>query len=126
MTNEEMEKAIEKGIMTNELAIKLLSETELSCMYEEQTYEALDLAIKALKQELKIGRWEEVQFRTIPYNRISKAKKCSVCGKRKDKYVTWNYCPNCGCRMIEPQKERIRDDKGRSDRKFKTFAKFII
>ena len=50
MTNEEMEKAIEKGIMTNELAIKLLSETELSCMYEEQTYEALDLAIKALEQ----------------------------------------------------------------------------
>ena len=44
----------------------------------------------------RTGRWEEVQFRTIPYNRISKAKKCSVCGKRKDKYVTWNYCPNCG------------------------------
>lgn len=44
----------------------------------------------------KTGRWEDVQFRTIPYNRISKAKKCSVCGKRKDKYVTWNYCPNCG------------------------------
>lgn len=44
----------------------------------------------------KTGHWEEVQFRTIPYNRISKAKKCSVCGKRKDKYVTWNYCPNCG------------------------------
>jgi len=47
----------------------------------------------------KTGHWEEVQFRTIPYNRISKAKKCSVCGKRKDKYVTWNYCPNCGAKM---------------------------
>lgn len=56
--------------------------------------------LKALEQEPKTGQWEEVQFRTIPYNRISKAKKCPVCGKRKDKYVIWNYCPNCGCRMM--------------------------
>lgn len=49
--------------------------------------------------ERKKGKWAEVKFRTIPYNRISKAKKCSVCGKNKDKYVTWNFCPNCGADM---------------------------
>lgn len=47
------------------------------------------------------GRWDEKRFRTIPHNRISKAKKCSECGKRKDKYVTWIYCPNCGAKMEE-------------------------
>ena len=52
------------------------------------------------------GKWEEVRFHTIPYNRIAKAKKCSSCGKRKDKYVVWNYCPNCGARMDEENKER--------------------
>jgi formylmethanofuran dehydrogenase subunit E len=69
--------------------------------FETEFEMTLTLAEKALEQEPKTGRWEEVQFRTIPYNRISKAKKCSVCGKRKDKYVTWNYCPNCGTRMME-------------------------
>ena len=49
--------------------------------------------------ERKKGKWAEVKFRTIPYNRISKAKRCSVCGKNKDKYVTWNFCPNCGADM---------------------------
>ena len=45
------------------------------------------------------GKWEIISFKTIPTNRIAKAKKCSVCGKRKDKYVVWNYCPNCGAKM---------------------------
>lgn len=49
--------------------------------------------------EPRKGKWETVVFRTVPHDRISKAKKCSVCGKRKDKYVKWNYCPNCGARM---------------------------
>lgn len=59
MTDREMEKAIEKGIMTNELAIKLLSEVELVCLYEEETYEALHMAIKALEQT----RWIPVSER---------------------------------------------------------------
>lgn len=54
-------------------------------------------------EPVRHGRWDEVQFRTIPHNRISKAKKCSECGKRKDKYVTWIYCPNCGAKMDEEE-----------------------
>ena len=52
----------------------------------------------------KVGKWIEVRFKTVPTDRIAKAKKCSICGKRKDKYVTWNYCPNCGTKM-EGRKE---------------------
>lgn len=50
-------------------------------------------------EERKEGRWETVNFKTIPTGRISKAKKCSECGKRKDKYVVWNFCPNCGAKI---------------------------
>ena len=53
------------------------------------------------EESVRHGEWEEVRFRTIPYNRIAKAKKCSSCGKRKDKYVVWNYCPSCGAKMDE-------------------------
>lgn len=63
MTNEEMERALEKGEMTTELAIKLLSETGLDCMYEEATYEALDMAIEALKRELKIEKMQVLDMR---------------------------------------------------------------
>ena len=63
MTNEEMEKAIEKGEMTTELAIQLLGETGLDCMYEEETQEALDMAIKALESQ----RWIPVSER-LPEN----------------------------------------------------------
>ena len=44
-------------------------------------------------ETIKEGTWETVSFKTVPTNRISKAKKCSECGKRKDKYVVWNFCP---------------------------------
>lgn len=47
----EKEKALEEGIMTNELDIKLLSDVELDCLYEEQTYKALGMGIKALKEK---------------------------------------------------------------------------
>ena len=63
------------------------------------------VAMKALEDlplaqpERKRGRWVQIQVRTAPHNRISKVLKCSVCGKRKDKYVTWNFCPNCGADM---------------------------
>ena len=30
-----------------------------------------------------------------------KIVECSECGKRT--YGSGNYCPNCGCRMVEPQ-----------------------
>ena len=81
------------------------TDAEIQKMQELEQAEiekAYELGKEAAKVQ-KTGHWEEVQFRTIPYNRISKARKCSVCGKRKDKGVIWNYCPNCGVRMVEPQ-----------------------
>ena len=55
--------------------------------------------LPSAEPERKKGEWIEVQFKTFPYNRIGKARKCSLCGKRKDKYVRWDYCPCCGADM---------------------------
>ena len=49
------------------------------------------------------GEWKAVSCKTIPYDRIANAKKCSNCGKRKDRYVTWNYCPSCGADMRDKE-----------------------
>ena len=57
MTEREFQKQLREYSNTQkmpvELAIKLLSECNLDCMYEEETSVALDMAIKALEQEPK-------------------------------------------------------------------------
>lgn len=52
----------------------------------------------AVEPERKTGKWVDVNTRILP-DKLYKPKKCSNCGKRKEKYVTWNYCPNCGAKM---------------------------
>lgn len=54
---------------------------------------ALLKGIKLLKQEPKTGYW-------IPRNSFLLNYKCSKCGWESEKY---NYCPNCGLKMVEPQ-----------------------
>lgn len=50
----QLKKYHETGEMPVELAVKLLSETGLECMYEDETHTALEMAIKALEQLDKI------------------------------------------------------------------------
>lgn len=58
--------------------------------------------------EQKSGKWirwrEEVQ-RGTHYTENIPHCKCSECGKEYDIFASRfiNYCPNCGCRMVEPQ-----------------------
>lgn len=33
---------------------------------------------------IRRGEWVDVHFRTVPYDRITGAKKCPYCGKKKD------------------------------------------
>ena len=47
---------------------------------------------RAKPQESKTGHWKTRPFSTF----------CSECGFELTINNT-NYCPNCGCRMIEPQ-----------------------
>lgn len=72
---------------------------------KEPILEAYKMAIKALEQEQKTGHWEQYG------NSWEDKFKCSECGKEQPKILCgeriighWSdYCPNCGCRMVEPQ-----------------------
>jgi hypothetical protein len=66
-----------------------------------------DMAIKSLKQEIKMGRWVIVDDE-YGDNSIC---ECSECKDRVWMYKSadqkWNYCPNCGLRMeSEVQNDR--------------------
>ena len=75
----------------------------------DKHHEAFNLAIKALKQELKTGHWitEDMFDGDVAY-------RCSECnelfwiesGTPKDN--GYNFCPKCGKRLVEPQE---RSDK---------------
>lgn len=78
---ERMKRAKESGV----LAYKTIM------YYDGQYVEALDLAIKALEQELKTGHW-------------SNKCVCSVCGNQPWYYGStfrkdYKFCPYCGARM---------------------------
>lgn len=68
--------------------------------------EALDMAIKALEQEPKTGHWIKYSIPRCGEQHY----KCTSCGYYIN-FGQWGelytkefkYCPNCGCRMIEPQ-----------------------
>lgn len=85
MTREEASKIIKDGIEDMSLDFA-----------DEEQYEALNMAIKALEQEPKTGHW-------IPtYGNV----KCSVCGSVKESRrvgKATHYCDFCGARMVEPQ-----------------------
>ena len=68
--------------------------------YKNTVGDALLKAI-ALGEEQKTGYWIDREI----YD--ADRWKCSECG-RTEPYKE-NYCPNCGCRMVEPQES---EDKG--------------
>lgn len=64
---------------------------------------ALEMAIKAL-EEPKTGHWKVV---SDGYGDKAYICECSECKDTvwvyKDADRKWNYCPNCGRHMVEPQ-----------------------
>lgn len=82
--------------MTRELAIRIISGEVLGT--NEQTHEAVNMAIEALKSVRVRGEWI--------YNGLSESVDrvycCSICGVALDDYIMgafYNYCPNCGADM---------------------------
>lgn len=43
----------------------------------------------------KTGHW----IKTISENGITSAVRCSECGFEDNRYMLFNYCPNCGAKM---------------------------
>lgn len=76
--------------MTRQEAIALVREVSNYMATRPEIDEAIDMAIEALQQEPKRGKW-------LNYLKEGLKWKCSECGS---KYTTpWHYCPNCGARM---------------------------
>ena len=72
---------------------------------------ALDMAIKALEQEPKTGRWiDSSSFLMVVIGDTVvnlPAKECSICHKPHIKGYGADFCPNCGAKM----QEVANDDK---------------
>lgn len=92
--------------MTNEEAIKTFTESE-KCFCKHGAYkdcnsrckyrEALDLAIKALEQQPRVGHWIMTNdYFTGAYESIDYVE-CSCC--HEDSFEEGNFCPNCGAKM---------------------------
>ena len=64
---------------------------------------AITMAIKALEQEPKTGRWIEVIDEIDSLGNKTWHHKCSICGSVDSGWGANNYCPKCGAKMFEPQ-----------------------
>ena len=80
--------------MINKEAVKILKRGRLSEseVEAEQFCEAYEMAISALERQS--GKWEFV---------CQHWRKCSECGFSHKFAEDWNYCPNCGAKMVEPK-----------------------
>ena len=80
--------------MTNEEAIVTIKRIEIMVGYNTKEYEALELAIKALKNEPKKGKWIDV-------NGDGSLWKCSNCGETS--CCRGKYCSDCRADMREAE-----------------------
>ena len=90
--------------MTREEAIEVLQQ-DIPCEHDTDLIEALEMAIQALEQEPKTGHWSHDGSHWK--NRFI----CSECGYKLFDEPT-NYCPNCGCRMVEQESEETETWNG--------------
>jgi hypothetical protein len=94
--------------MTREKAILHMilrrAELEHSVSDLDEDIKAFDMAIKALEREPKLGHWDKKDLGHVEYSAV-----CSECGE----WTYWsersNFCPNCGCRMVDPQESEDKE-----------------
>ena len=81
------------------------------CMTQSHCFEVKQMAIKALRQEKKTGHWishrEHCKNLGVMPSGLGAYEWCSNCDcgidVREWHKNNYNYCPNCGCRMVELQ-----------------------
>ena len=91
--------------MTDKEAIEVLTSNVVE--NPELMYEALDMAIKALEQQLKTGHWEWIQYDS---NLIIGNWHCSECRtiiphmpEELDGTPIYKWCPMCGAKIAESE-----------------------
>lgn len=79
-------------------AIEILRKERKTALHDNVW--AFDMAIKALEQEPRRGHWIKVH----PLQENDEGDyMCSECRCGGLVWKPTTYCPNCGCRMVEPQ-----------------------
>lgn len=112
MTKEEKQKAID--------ALKISTPVVAVTQEEFEDYiQTLNKIMDWLKQEPRKGKWLSQREHCKMYNLIPSGLGsyfwCSECNHAVD-VMEWhrnhyNYCPNCGARMVEPQESEKEDEK---------------
>lgn len=74
--------------MTREEAIDILQNTSFFGRVIDDIDTAIEMAIEALEQEEKTGKWDVMSGEIF---------KCSECKQFSDKIT--DFCPNCGAKM---------------------------
>ena len=72
----------------------------LNTIYEIQVNNIKALP-SVIPQEIKTGHWIKPKGKVKPFG--DDTIQCDMCGFFTDVDCNYNYCPNCGCRMVEPQ-----------------------
>ena len=79
-------------------------ECDINTSIKEAFTKGFELGLKkAPIPRPKIGHW--ITTRTFMHDGEYYCDKCKCDSPNNEK---WDYCPNCGCRMVEPQE---RSDK---------------
>lgn len=92
--------------MTREEAIKGLKRLSYEFSGYKPNEEMFDMAIKALEQEPKTGKWIDRQFKSKIDGEIRNGWECSECHEsffrydfvNTDEFIP-NFCPKCGADM---------------------------
>lgn len=91
--------------MTDEKALKILKSIEILAFrdktkkyFMKDVCEAQKVAIKALDQQPKMGKW--IDYGQYAEGHNEHAYRCSECDEHYIGYVgEFKYCPNCGAKM---------------------------
>lgn len=100
--------------MTNEEHIEQLN--KLRSFHNGSYGRSINKAIEALKQEPKTGRWishrEHCENLGVMPSGLGAYEWCSNCDcgidVREWHRNNYNYCPNCGAKMVEPQESEMQ------------------
>lgn len=82
--------------MTKEESIAILDGFKHNPLFNQQHFEALDMAISALSEN-KCGKWKRTYLNHVAMGERPSILYCSVCCQCIA-YPT-NFCPNCGADM---------------------------
>ncbi len=92
------------GMLDNAPTVDTYTEDDVQYAIREGHQVGYEMA-KA-KYSPKTGHW----IKTIGENGVTSAARCSECGFGDNRYMLFNFCPNCGARMMKDADNDIQSN----------------